>query len=91
MIRHIFNNYFILSLKFNIPSPESLKPQWIQNGVFSSFGVKLALERVGNIPLVDKNSEIGNYTWPAFITGGDISKDGKQIFLRGYDGKVNSN
>ena len=32
---------------------------------------------------------MGNYTWPAFITGGDISMDGKHILLRGYDGKFN--
>ena len=34
---------------------------------------------------------MGNYSWPAFITGGDISRDGKHIFLRGYDGKLTSN
>ena len=78
-----------LSLQFDMPSPESCnaksKPIW--NGLYSSYGIKLELNRVGNIQLVDQYSEMGNYTWPAFITGGDITRDGKQIFLRGYNGK----
>ena len=70
-----------------MPSPESCKSHWIWNGLYSSYGMKLELNRVGNIPLVGPYSEMGNYTWPAFITGGDIYTDGKQIFLRGYNGK----
>ena len=74
-----------------MPSSELVKSDWIWNGVYSSYGIKLALERVGSIPLVDQHSEMNDYTFPDFITGGDISRDGKQIFLRGYDGKLNLN
>merc|ERR1711981_196693 len=31
--------------KFNIPPPESCKPDWIWNGVYSSYGIKLNLKR----------------------------------------------
>lgn len=74
-----------------MPSPELVNLDWIWNGVYSSYGMKLELKRVGNIPLVDHNSEMNDYTWPDFITGGDISRDGRQIYLRGYDGKFNLN
>ena len=71
-------------LKFEVPS-------------FLSFGKKVTseLKRVGSIPLASgiddsfRNIHLANLAkiWPTFITGGDISRDGKTIILRSHNGR----
>ena len=64
---------------------------------FLSFGKKVTseLKRVGSIPLASgiddsfRNIHLANLAkiWPTFITGGDISRDGKTIILRSHNGE----
>ena len=60
-----------------------------------TLGIEVELKRVGNIPDSKsiftnghKSSEEFDYSFPAYITAGDISKDGTQILLRGKEGKI---
>ena len=56
--------------------------------------VTVLLKRVGSIPLSSgtddnfMNNQVAKLhkSWPTFITGGDISRDGKTIILRNHNG-----
>ena len=59
------------------------------------LGIEVDLRRVGNIPAANEiqrnenmDAQVFDYSFPAFITAGDISDDGTQIILRGKDGNV---
>ena len=62
---------------------------WIWNGVEWIFGIDVELKRVGTIARSADNFRITSniYPWPKFITGGDISRDGELIVLRGHQSK----
>ena len=57
------------------------------------MGIEVQLQRVGKIPAPKTlfttehvSSERFDESFPAFMTAGDISKDGTQILLRGKHG-----
>jgi hypothetical protein len=58
---------------------------WIWNGLKWVVGINVDLKRVGYIPVVNQRKEMTKHPWPTFITGGDISRDGKLITLRSYN------
>ena len=51
--------------------------------------IEVDLKRVGNFPVNNRSPFGVKYPWPMFITAGDISRDGKIIILRTFDGKYN--
>ena len=77
------NDQCTFYLKFDVPL-------W-----YFGHKVTVELQRVGSIPLANgiddsfRNIHLANLAkiWPTFITGGDISRDGKTIILRGYNGE----
>jgi len=79
--------------KFDIPLWKSGKKVLVKKGKWVQ-GIPVVLERVGSIPLLSgiddsfRNSHLANLAkiWPTFITGGDISSDGKTITLRSHNG-----
>lgn len=55
----------------------------------------MQMKNVGTIPITGKpiqsnsireGNEWDGYPWPMYITAGDISRNGKTIILRTYDG-----
>ena len=51
--------------------------------------IEVDLKRVGNFPVNNRSPFGVKYPCPMFITAGDISRDGKIIILRTFDGKYN--
>ena len=88
------HNKYTYSLQFDIPLSKSGKKVLVTKGKWVQ-GIPVLLERVGSIPLLSgiddsfRNSHLANLAkiWPTFITGGDISSDGKTITLRSHNGK----
>ena len=92
-MRVLYNTY-TFTLQFDIPLWKSGKKVLVKKGKWVQ-GIPVVLERVGSIPLLSgiddsfRNSHLANLAkiWPTFITGGDISSDGKTITLRSHNGK----
>ena len=85
---------YTYTLQFDIPLWKSGQKVLVKKGKRIQ-GIPVLLERVGSIPLLSsiddsfRNSHLANLAkiWPTFITGGDISRDGKTITLRSHNGK----
>ena len=90
----VLYNAYTLTLQFDIPLWKSEKKVLLKNAQWVR-GIPVLLERIGSIPLLSDiedsrgNSHLTNLEkiWPTFVTGGDISKDGKIITLRSHNGK----